>query len=297
MSAELTWPPAEGELRFNVPLAPTSWLRVGGPALAYFQPADEADLAAFIKNRPSHIPIFPIGVASNLLIRDGGLDAVVVRLTGPLAEITVADNQLIAGAGALDQRVAQVAARAGLGGLEFMIGIPGTIGGAITMNAGAFGGETAENLLWIEILDAAGGKQRLPKAALNMRYRHSALPEGCIVLRACFECQFAEPAKVKARMAEIKAEREAAQPLRVATGGSTFKNPEGHSAWRLIDAAGCRGMQHGHASVSTKHCNFLINDGAASAQELEELGELVRAKVKADSGIELTWEIKRVGTP
>lgn len=284
-----------GNLRHDVPLAPLTWFRVGGPAEQLFQPADADDLAAFLAATPAEIPVLPMGVASNMLIRDGGIAGVVVRFGGPLAKVVVDGTTLIAGAGALDQRVAQEAQRAGLAGIEFMIGIPGTIGGAVRMNAGAFGGETRERLVWAEALDRQGRLHRLSNAELGFTYRHSALPADWIVVRAAFALEPGDAAAIKARMAAIKAEREAAQPLRVATGGSTFKNPPGQRAWQLIDEAGCRGLTRGAAMVSDKHCNFLINTGGATAADLEALGETVQAQVLARSGIRLEWEIKRLG--
>jgi UDP-N-acetylmuramate dehydrogenase len=285
-----------GNLRENVPLAPLAWFRVGGPAERLFQPADVEDLAAFLAATPADVPVLPMGVASNMLIRDGGIAGVVVRFGGPLAKVEVEGTTIIAGAGALDQRVAQVAERAGLSGIEFMIGIPGTIGGAVRMNAGAFGGETRERLIWAEALDRKGFLHRLTNAELGFAYRHSELPGDWIVVRAAFALERGDSAAIKERMEAIKAEREAAQPLRVATGGSTFKNPEGHRAWQLIDQAGCRGLTRGAAMVSDKHCNFLINTGGAAAADLEALGETVRARVLAQSGIRLEWEIKRLGS-
>ena len=290
-------PPVRGSLRRNVPLAPLTWLRVGGPAEAVFQPADADDLAEFLRLLPAEVPVLPMGVASNLLVRDGGISGVVIRFGGPLAKVEVEGETVLAGAGALDQRVAQEAQRAGLGGLEFLIGIPGTVGGAVRMNAGAFGGETKDRLLWAEALDRRGAAQRLTASELGFAYRKSALPREWIVTRAAFQGEPAEPDAVLARMDEIRAEREAAQPLRVATGGSTFKNPPGHRAWQLIDAAGCRGLRLGAAMVSEKHCNFLINTGGASAAEIERLGELVRQRVREHSGVELEWEVVRIGRP
>jgi len=284
-----------GKMRKNVPLAPLAWFRVGGPAERLFQPADVEDLASFLAATQDDVAILPMGVASNMLIRDGGIAGVVVRFGGPLARVEVEGATLIAGAGALDQKVAQVAERAGLSGIEFMIGIPGTIGGAVRMNAGAFGGETRDRLVWAEALDRRGRLHRLTNAELGFRYRHSALPEDWIVVRAAFALERGDSAAITRRMDEIRAEREAAQPLRVATGGSTFKNPEGNRAWRLIDEAGCRGLTHGGAMVSDKHCNFLINTGNATAADLEALGEMVRDRVAAATGIRLDWEIKRLG--
>ena len=289
-------PALRGSLRRDVPLAPLTWLRVGGPAEAVFQPADAEDLAALLQALPARVPVLPMGVASNLLVRDGGVAGVVIRFGGPLARIEVEGDTLVAGAGALDQRVAQAAQRAGLAGLEFFIGIPGTVGGAVRMNAGAFGGETKDRLLWAEALDRQGELHRLSAADLGFAYRRSALPAGWIVTRAAFRGERAAPEAILARMDVIRAQREAAQPLRVATGGSTFKNPPGHKAWQLIDAAGCRGLRLGAAMVSEKHCNFLINTGGATADEVERLGELVRQRVREHSGVELEWEVIRIGS-
>jgi UDP-N-acetylmuramate dehydrogenase len=288
-------PPVRGRLRAQVPLAPRTWLRVGGAAEAIFQPADLDDLTAFLKSKPREVPVTPIGVASNLLVRDGGLDGVVVRLAGPLAEVDVDGDRLSVGAGATDRMIAITAQRAGLSGLEFYIGIPGTMGGAVRMNAGAFGGETAEVVDRVTAIDPAGNRHELSPAELGFGYRHSALPEGWIAISAVLRGVRGDERAIRTRMMAIKAEREASQPMRVATGGSTFKNPPGQRAWQLIDAAGCRGLRHGKAVVSDKHCNFLINTGEASAAELEELGEMVRARVLAASGIALEWEIHRVG--
>jgi UDP-N-acetylmuramate dehydrogenase len=276
-------------------MAPTTWLRVGGPAELVFQPVDADDLALFLAALPADVPVTPVGVASNLLVRDGGLAGVVVRFGGPLARVEVEGDLVVAGAGALDQRVAQVAQRAGRAGLEFLIGIPGTVGGAVRMNAGAFGGETGERVAWVEALDRTGGLQRLDAGELRFAYRRSSLPADWIVTRAAFATAAGDPGAILARMDQIRAEREAAQPLRVATGGSTFKNPDGHKAWRLIDAAGCRGLRLGGAVVSEKHCNFLVNAGDASAADVEALGELVRHRVLETQGVRLEWEIHRVG--
>jgi UDP-N-acetylmuramate dehydrogenase len=288
-------PPVRGRLRTQVPLAPRTWLRVGGPAEAIFQPADLDDLTMFLKSKPRDVPVTPIGVASNLLVRDGGLDGVVVRLAGPLAEVEVEGDRLSVGAGATDRMIAITAQRAGLSGLEFYIGIPGTMGGAVRMNAGAFGGETAEVIERVTAIDPAGNRHELRPAELGFGYRHSALPEGWIAISAVLRGVPGDERAIRTRMMAIKAEREASQPMRVATGGSTFKNPPGQRAWQLIDAAGCRGLRHGKATVSDKHCNFLINSGESTAAELEELGETVRARVLAASGIALEWEIHRVG--
>lgn len=290
-------PRVRGRLRAGVELAPLTWFRVGGPARLFFRPADEADLGDFLRALDPAVPVLPMGVGSNLLVRDGGIDGAVVRFGGPLAAIAVEDSTLVAGAGALDQNVARVALRAGLSGLEFMIGIPGTIGGAVRMNAGAFGGETADRLAWAELLDREGRRHRLARDELGFGYRESRVPADWIVLRAAFALRPGDPDSIRTRMEAIRAEREASQPLRVATGGSTFKNPPGHRAWQLIEAAGCRGLVRGRAMVSEKHCNFLVNTGGATAAEIEELGEEVRARVRARTGIGLEWEIHRVGRP
>ena len=290
-------PPVRGRYRADVPLAPRTWLRVGGPAEVVFQPADAADLAIFLKGRPAEIGVTPIGVASNLLVRDGGIEGVVLRFSGSLAEVDVDDERLRVGAGATDRMIAIQAMKAGLSGLEFLIGIPGTLGGAVRMNAGAFGGETAEVVERVVALDPAGRRYELTAAELGFGYRHSGLPADWIVVGAVLRAAQGDARAIEARMRAIKAERDASQPLHVATGGSTFKNPPGHKAWQLIDAAGCRGLRHGRAMVSDKHCNFLINTGGATAAEIEELGERVRERVQEHSGIALEWEIHRVGRP
>jgi UDP-N-acetylmuramate dehydrogenase len=296
-------PPVRGRLNRDVPLAPRTWFRAGGPAEALFEPADEGDLQAFLAAWPAGRPVTPIGVASNLLVRDGGIEGVVLRLRGPLAAIAVEGTCLRVGAGATDRSIAIHAMQAGLSGLEFFIGIPGTLGGAVRMNAGAFGGETAEVVEQVIALDGRGRRHVLRPAELGFAYRHSGLPQDWIVVEAVLKGVPGDPDAVRARMAAIKTEREASQPLHVATGGSTFKNPSGKNpsggrkAWQLIDAAGCRGLRHGRAMVSEKHCNFLINTGGARAAEIEALGELVRARVLADSGIALEWEIHRIGRP
>lgn len=288
-------PAVRGTIRRHLAMAPLTWLRVGGPAAAVFQPADLDDLRRFRAEAGADLPVLPVGVASNLLIRDGGIEAVVIRQGGPLAAVEIEGGRLLAGAGALDQRTAQVAQAAGLSGIEFMFGIPGTIGGAVRMNAGAFGGETAERLAWVEIVDPTGRVHRLAPDEIGHSYRHSALPADAIVVRAAFDLVPGDRDAIRRRMAEIKAEREAAQPLRVATGGSTFKNPPGTSAWKLIDQAGCRGLRLGSAMVSEKHCNFLINTGAATATEVEDLGDLVRERVLRATGVTLEWEVIRIG--
>jgi UDP-N-acetylmuramate dehydrogenase len=288
-------PPVRGHYRADVPLAPRTWFRAGGPAEVVFQPADEGDLAAFLAGKPREVPTTPIGVASNLLVRDGGIEGIVVRFAGPLAAIAIEGERLRIGAGATDRMIAIVAHKAGIAGLEFLFGIPGTLGGAVRMNAGCFGGETADVVERVIVLDPEGGRHELGPAELGFRYRHSELPAGWIVAGAVLRGVAGDPQAIAARMASIKTDREASQPLRVATGGSTFKNPPGAKAWQLIDEAGCRGLRHGRAMVSDKHCNFLINTGGASAAEIEELGELVRARVRRQSGVSLEWEIHRIG--
>jgi UDP-N-acetylmuramate dehydrogenase len=295
-------PPVRGRLRAGVPMAPRTWLRVGGPAEVVFQPADAADLRDFLRRKPAGVSVTPIGVASNILVRDGGIEGVVLRLAGPLAEVEIDHERLWVGAGATDRMIAIRAAKAGLAGLEFLIGIPGTLGGAVRMNAGAFGGEIADVVEQVVAFDPEGGRHALGPSELGFAYRHSELPAGWIVVGAVLRAAPGEPRTIEALMGAIKAEREATQPLHVATGGSTFKNPGGKDpagvkAWRLIDAAGCRGLRHGRAMVSDKHCNFLINTGGARAAELEELGEQVRLRVEEQSGVRLEWEIDRIGRP
>lgn len=289
-------PAVRGRLTAGSLLSRVTWFQVGGPAEVLFRPADQEDLLAFLAALPAEIPVTVIGVGSNLLVRDGGVPGVVLRLTRGFVEARVEGTTLIAGAGALDVNVAKTAAAAGLTGLEFLVGVPGTIGGAVRMNAGAYGRETKDVLLWADAADRAGKLHRLSAEELDFSYRHSALPADWIVLRAAFAAAPGDPSAIAQRMGEIQGQRSESQPIRSRTGGSTFKNPTGHKAWQLIDAAGCRGLTHGDAQVSEKHCNFLINRGEASAADLEALGEDVRAKVLKESGISLEWEIKRIGT-
>lgn len=300
--SELDLPPVRGQLLRGEKLAPFTWFRVGGPADALFLPADADDLAQFLTALPMDLPLLPIGVGSNLIVRDGGVPGVVIRLAGrPWAQIDVLDGARVkAGAGALDAMVAKAAAKAGISRLEFYAGIPGTIGGALTMNAGCYGSETKDVLIEATALDRQGKRLTLTNADFGFTYRHNALPEGLIFLDATYQGAPDDPAAVTARMAEITARREASQPIREKTGGSTFKNPTGAngeklSAWKLNDEAGMRGYRHGGAQVSEKHANFLINTGDATAADIEALGEDVRAAVKAKHGIELEWEIKRIG--
>ena len=278
-------------------LAPQTWFRVGGPAEALVRPADADDLAGFLRALPHDVPVTVLGAASNLIVRDGGVHGVVVKLARGFADIVVEADGIIAGAAALDMTVAEHAAAAGLTGLEFLSGIPGTIGGAVAMNAGAYGGEIAACLDWAEIVTRSGELVRRESHALGFEYRHSSLPPGGVVVRARLRARAGNAASIAARMAEIRASREATQPVRARTGGSTFRNPPGMKAWELIDAAGCRGLVRGGAHVSEKHCNFLINTGGATAADIEGLGEEVRRRVRAASGVVLEWEIRRIGVP
>jgi UDP-N-acetylmuramate dehydrogenase len=290
-------PPLRGRAQADVALAPTTWFRVGGPAEVLVRPADVADLCALLRALPLEIPVIAIGAASNLIVRDGGVHGVVIRLARGFNTITTEADGVIAGAAALDVTVAEHAAAAGLAGLEFLSGVPGTIGGAVAMNAGAYGGEVADRLDWAELVTRSGELLRLAAPQLDFDYRHAALPPGAIVVRVRFRADRGDPATIAARMAEIRAAREASQPVRARTGGSTFENPPHMKAWELIDAAGCRGLMRGAAQVSEKHCNFLINTGGATAADIEGLGEEVRRRVHAMSGISLDWEIRRIGIP
>jgi UDP-N-acetylmuramate dehydrogenase len=288
-------PAIRGRIRAGAPLAPVTWFRVGGPADWLVRPEDTEDLLALLRELPAEMPLTVLGAASNLIIRDGGLAGVTLRLGGAFGKVAVEADGIIAGAAALDATVAEHAAAAGLGGLEFLCGIPGSIGGAIAMNAGAYGTEVKDVLDWAEVATPRG-IDRLPAAAFRFAYRHAALPPPpAVVVRARFRATLGDASAIAARMAAIRAAREATQPVRARTGGSTFKNPPGHRAWELIDAAGCRGLTLGGAEVSAKHCNFLINAGGATAAELEALGEQVRARVLAQSGVALEWEIRRIG--
>lgn len=288
-------PPVRGRLTAQAPLADVTWFRVGGPAEAMFRPADRDDLVAFLKAKPADVPVSVLGVGSNTLVRDGGIAGVVIRLGRGFVEVEADGSDLIAGAGAPDVNVAMTAQRAGIAGLEFLRGIPGTIGGGLRMNAGAYGREFRDVLVWAEAIDAQGNLHRLTPAEMHFSYRHCGVPEDWIFIACRLKGEAGDPAAIQARMDEIQAAREGSQPIRSRTGGSTFANPEGHKAWQLIDAAGCRGLVVGDAQVSEQHCNFLINRGSATAADLETLGETVRERVKANSGVELRWEIRRIG--
>ena len=273
------------------------WFRVGGQAEVFFRPANLEDLTNFLKVKPDDVPVTMIGVGSNLLVRDGGIPGVVIRLPGTFGGVAVDGLRVRAGAITLDAAVARAAAEAGIGGLEFLRGIPGTVGGALKMNAGCYGREVKDIFVEATAVDFKGNIHKLGPAEMNFTYRKAQVPDDLIFVEAVFEGVKDHPAVVKARMHGLVEQREATQPVRAKTGGSTFKNPPGHKAWELIDQAGCRGLKRGDAQVSEKHCNFLINLGDATAADIEALGEEVRARVKAHSGVELEWEIKRVGVP
>lgn len=288
-------PKVRGRVSENAPLSGVTWFRVGGPAEIMFRPADRDDLASFLAGLPRDVPVTVIGVGSNLLVRDGGVPGVVVRLGRGFADIEAKGLQVSAGAAVLDINVARMAADAGLAGLEFLSGIPGTVGGALRMNAGAYGRELVDVVIEAEALDRTGRLHKLDKKGLGLSYRHSDVPQDWIFTAALLQAEAGEPAAIRARLNEIQAAREASQPIRSRTGGSTFANPAGHKAWQLIDQAGCRGLRIGGAQVSEKHTNFLINTGNATAADIETLGETVRRRVREASGIELRWEIQRIG--
>ncbi|WP_417796360.1 UDP-N-acetylmuramate dehydrogenase [Terasakiella pusilla] len=288
-------PPVRGRLSANAPLDKVTWFRVGGPAEVMFRPEDADDLALFIKNKPKDVPVTFLGVGSNLLVRDGGIPGVVVRLGRNFAQISVEGDQIIAGAGALDGNVAKVALENSLGGLEFLSGIPGTIGGALRMNAGAYAREMKDVLIDATAISPLGEVKTLSLADLGYSYRHSDLADDWVFLSARLQGRTTDQDAIRAEMQKIQDARGSSQPIRSRTGGSTFANPEGHKAWQLIDQAGCRGLKRGGAQVSEQHCNFLINTGDATADDLEGLGDDVRARVKDTSGVTLRWEIKRIG--
>ncbi|HML92503.1 UDP-N-acetylmuramate dehydrogenase [Methyloceanibacter sp.] len=291
-------PDLRGRLASGTELKDYTWFRVGGPAEVLFSPADEADLAYFMKALPDGVPVTMIGLGSNLLVRDGGIDGVVIRLGRGFNEIKVEDgSRLRVGTAVPDVKVARAAADAGIAGLSFYRGIPGGIGGALRMNGGAHGTETCDVLVEARAVDRAGKIHVVPVADMHYAYRHCGAPDDYIFTEALFQGRPGDPAKILAEMDEIAAYREEVQPIKSRTGGSTFKNPEGNKSWQLIDAAGCRGLAVGDAKVSELHCNFLINEGNASAGDLETLGETVRARVKETSGVQLEWEIKRLGKP
>jgi UDP-N-acetylmuramate dehydrogenase len=289
-------PELRGRLLANQSLAELTWFRAGGPAQVLFTPADADDLGYFLAHLPGEIAVYVVGVGSNLIVRDGGMPGAVIRLSPRGFGETRAEGDIVsAGAAALDKRAAEIAASANLTGLEFFFGIPGTVGGALRMNAGANGAETRDVLIEATGIGRDGKKLQFGPADMKFAYRTSGVDASVIFTSARFRGAVAAPDAIRARMNEVQNHRETAQPIREKTGGSTFKNPPGHSAWKLIDAAGCRGLRVGGAQVSEMHCNFLINTGAATGHDIETLGETVRARVKAHSGIELHWEIKRIG--
>ena len=290
-------PAFRGRVQENAELAPFTWFRVGGPADLLVSPADEDDLAYMLGRLPASVPVLVIGVGSNLIVRDGGVRGVVIRLGGRAfgSVETTADHKVLAGAAALDSQVAKVAADAGIDGLAFLRGVPGSIGGALRMNAGAHGGETKDGLVEAHGYDRSGVARLFTNADMGFTYRHSEAPEDVIFTRAVFQGRPGDPATIRAEMDRITAAREASQPIREKTGGSTFKNPPGGKAWQLIDGAGCRGLVVGGAQVSEMHCNFLLNRDGATAADIEALGEEVRRRVRETSGFELEWEIKRIG--
>lgn len=295
-----TPPPVRGKLLRNEPLAPFTWFRVGGAAEALFIPADPDDLAAFLKALDPGVPVTVLGVGSNVIVRDGGVEGVVIRLAGrPFAGVSTQDQTVTAGAGALDAMVARASARAGIGGLEFYAGIPGTVGGALTMNAGCYGSETRDVLVSAWGLTRAGERVDYALADFGYTYRHSEAPADIIWIEATYRGTPDDPAAVQARIDQITARRETTQPIREKTGGSTFKNPPGHSSWKLVDEAGWRGRLHattgGGAKFSELHSNFMINPGDATAADIEGLGEAVRADVLKKTGVQLDWEIRRIG--
>ena len=290
-------PPVRGRLVANAPIGPLTWFHVGGPAEVLFRPVDADDLAGLLAGIAPDIPVTVIGVGSNLLVRDGGIPGITIRLGRGFAAVAAAGEVVEAGAGALDLNVALFAAEKGIAGLEFLSGIPGTIGGGLRMNAGAYGSEFKDVLVSAEMLDRGGNRHTLGLAQMGLSYRHSSVDPAAIFIAARLQGAAGDPRAIARRMAEIKAAREASQPIRARTGGSTFANPPGTEAWRLIDTVGCRGLVRGGAMVSEKHTNFLINTGGATAADIEGLGEEVRRRVHAAFGIVLDWEIRRVGRP
>ncbi|MFZ1109145.1 MAG: UDP-N-acetylmuramate dehydrogenase [Rhodomicrobium sp.] len=291
-------PDLRGRLLPNIALSEVTWLRVGGPAQVLFTPTDEDDLAYFLSRCPLDVPVMVMGVGSNLLVRDGGVPGVVIRLGRGFNEVApLSATRIRAGAAVPDVRLAQAAAKAGIEGLAFYRGIPGAVGGALRMNAGAHGGETKDVLVEARAVDRSGKLHVTDNAGMGFAYRHCAAPDDYIFTHAVFEGREGDPAGIEREMQAVAEYREANQPIKSRTGGSTFKNPPGYSAWKLIDAAGCRGLRVGGAHMSEMHCNFLINDEGATAADIEQLGELVRERVFANSGIMLEWEIKRIGVP
>jgi UDP-N-acetylmuramate dehydrogenase len=300
MSWREALPPVRGRLLRDEPLAPLTWFRVGGPAEVLFLPQDEADLASFLASLSPDVPVTPLGAGSNTLVRDGGVEGVVIRLGRGFGGVQArGESRIYAGAGVLDATLAREAGKAGIAGLEFFRGVPGSVGGACMMNAGCYGSETKDVLVEVYALTRRGEKKTYSNAEMGFSYRRSEVgaQAGLIFTGALFEGRPDAPVAIEARMAEITARREQTQPIREKTGGSTFKNPPGHSSWKLVDEAGWRGKPYGGAMFSPLHANFLINTGEATAADLEGLGEAVRSDVKAKLGVQLDWEIKRIGRP
>ena len=292
----MSLPPVRGSLRADAPLAPLVWFKAGGVAQWLFEPKDADDLSDFLARLDPAIPVMALGLGSNMIVRDGGVPGVVVRLGKPFARVEQVDaTSLRCGGGASGILVSSTARDAGIAGLEFLRSIPGTVGGFVRMNGGAYGRETCDILVECDVVLRSGERVTLPIDALGYTYRHSTLPDGAVVASAIFRGVPGEPAAIQAEMDRIAAAREESQPLRSKTGGSTFKNPDGHKAWQLVDQAGCRGLRQGGAQVSEKHTNFLLNLGDATSADIEALGEEVRRRVKEESGIDLEWEIQRVG--
>ncbi len=295
-AASSSLPPVRGRLTADAPLAPLLWFKSGGAAQWLLEPADVEDLADFLAALDPAVPVMGLGLGSNMIVRDGGVPGVVVRLGKPFARVERLDGETLrCGGGASGILVSSAARDAGIAGVEFLRSFPGTVGGFVRMNGGAYGREVKDVLVEADIVLRSGERRTLALTDLAYTYRHSELPDGAIVVGATFRGVPGEPAAIQAEMDRIAAEREASQPLRSRTGGSTFKNPAGHKAWQLIDEAGCRGLRRGDAQVSEKHCNFLLNLGEASSADIEALGEEVRTKVKAKTGVTLEWEIQRVG--
>lgn len=289
-------PPVRGSIKADAPLGPLVWFKAGGLAQWLFEPKDAEDLSDFLRDLDPAVPVMALGLGSNLIVRDGGVPGVVIRLGKPFARVEQVDaTSLRCGGGASGILVSSTARDAGIAGLEFLRSIPGTVGGFVRMNGGAYGRETCDILVECDVVLRSGERVTLPAEALGYTYRHSSLPDGAVVVSAVFRGAPGDPAAIQAEMDRIAAAREESQPLRSKTGGSTFKNPAGHKAWQLVDEAGCRGLRLGGAQVSEKHTNFLLNLGEATSADIEALGEEVRRRVRDKSGIELEWEIQRVG--
>ncbi len=288
-------PKVRGRYLFDVPLAPTTWFRVGGPAQITFKPADIQDLCFFLKNRPTTLPLHVMGVGSNLLVRDGGVEGIVVRLGQGFTNIHIDETTVDVGAAVLDRNVATLSCEAKISGFEFLCGIPGTMGGALRMNAGAYGCDIAQILMYALVVDPKGRLHRLTAKDLGLRYRQCDLPKDWIFIGARLKGSLGNSKEIEEKISSFLAERERTQPVKSRTGGSTFANPEGTKAWELIEKAGCRGLRKGGAMMSELHCNFMINTGNATASDLESLGDEVRQRVLSTTGIDLRWEIERIG--